>query len=290
MTRIPSLAGLIGVYEKSLPEIEDNDNSWAEVFDLAIRSGYGFFELSIDESRERLSRLDWTAHERARLRRTAAATGLRIGTLCLSAHRAHPMGSVDAETRSRSLEVAAKAIRLAADLEAPLVQLAGYFTFYEPHHATARSHFLEGLVSIAHTARQEGVRLTIENVDGRDVTRVEQAWSLIDDSSTEDVVGLYVDVGNNIGNGHDPIHELTLAWPRLDAIQLKETRPGQFRRVPFGQGLVPWARLFSFLANRKYDGPLAVEMWNDDGDPDLAHSALTWLTTKGIMATRDPRT
>ena len=68
----------------------------------------------------------------------------------------------------------------------------------------------------------------------------------------------------------------------VDAIQLKDARPGVFRRVRFGEGAVPWQRVFGFLAHRGYRGPLAVEMWNDEGDPDLASDALTWLVDAGL--------
>lgn len=284
MSGVAALAGLVGIYEKSLPEADGSD--FSELFDLAVRSGYGFFELSIDESAERLDRLTWSAGQRSRLVAASRAAGLPIGTICLSAHRAHPLGSADPQRRARALELAADAVRLAADLNAPLVQLAGYFTFYEPRHPGSRQHFLEGLAATADLAREHGVRLSIENVDGHDVTTAEQAIALVRDSSTEDAVGLYVDVGNNIGNGHDPIHELTKAWEFVDAIQLKDARRGEFRRVPFGEGQVPWKRLFRFLSERHYGGPLSVEMWNDDGDPELAASALSYLRGEGLGALR----
>lgn len=284
MSGVAALAGLVGIYEKSLPEANGSD--FSELFDLAARSGYGFFELSIDESAERLDRLTWSADQRSRLADASRSAGLPIGTICLSAHRAHPMGSADPNRRAKSLELAAQAVRLAADLGAPLVQLAGYFTFYEPRHPGSRQHFLEGLAATADLARALGVRLSIENVDGHDVTTVDQAIALVRDSSTEDVTGLYVDVGNNIGNGHDPVHELTKAWKFVDVIQLKDARRGEFRRVPFGEGQVPWKRLFRFLSDRHFDGPVSVEMWNDDGDPDLARNALGYLRGEGLDALR----
>lgn len=282
------LAGLVGIYEKSLPEANGNGNGWSKLLDLAVESGYDFLELSVDESAERIGRLDWNPTQRSRLLAEASRAGMPIGTICLSAHRAYPMGSADPDRRARSLDLAAKAVRLAADLEAPFVQLAGYFTFYEPNHRDSRKLFLEGLENTAQVARELGVRLSIENVDGKDVTNVDQARALVADSSCSDVVGLYVDVGNIVGNGYDLIQQLTRAWAAVDVIQLKDARHAEFRRVPFGEGEVSWRKLFKFLSSQQYTGPLSVEMWNDDGDRDLARNALAWLQGEGLTV-RKPR-
>ena len=47
---------VIGIYEKALPQ----NISWAERFALVKKLGFDFMELSIDESDERLARLDWS--------------------------------------------------------------------------------------------------------------------------------------------------------------------------------------------------------------------------------------
>ena len=79
----------VGLYEKALPA----ELCWEERLAAAGRAGYDYVEISIDESEERLSRLDWTASERAALRNAIANTGVRISTMCLSAHRKYPLGS-----------------------------------------------------------------------------------------------------------------------------------------------------------------------------------------------------
>ena len=273
-----SIAGLVGIYEKSLSPFR----TWQEAFTSAALSGFDFFEMSLDESAERMSRLEWSGAERVKVRRASESAGVTIGALALSAHRAFPMGSVDRWRRRRSLELARQAVDLAADLGAPIVQLAGYFTFYEEDHPDARRLFIDGLAVTAEHAKERGVRLSIENVDGNDVINLEQAISLIEDSGTRDTTGLYVDVGNLAGNGFDIIEQLKLGWPMVDAIQLKDTRRAEFRRVPFGEGLVPWGDVFAFLRQRLYSGPVSIEMWNDDGDPTLARNALNWLKAHGL--------
>lgn len=275
-----SIAGLVGIYEKGLPEFA----TWEETFTLAASSGYDFFEMSIDESVDRISRLEWSEVDRAKVRRASESAGVIVGALTLSAHRAYPMGSAEPERRQRSLELARQAVDLAADVDAPLVQLAGYFTFYENDHMDARSLFLAGLAKTAEHAQERGVRLALENVDGNNLVNLGQAMSLIHDSDTGATAGLYVDVGNLVANGYDAIDQLRQAWPMVEAIQLKDARPGQFRRVSFGEGEVPWLEVFNLLRDKKYDGPLSVEMWNDTGDSDLAREALEWLGSHGLAA------
>ena len=67
----------VGLYEKALPA----KLSWEERLAAAGQAGYDYIDISIDESDERLSRLDWTASERAALRRAIANTGVRVDTV-----------------------------------------------------------------------------------------------------------------------------------------------------------------------------------------------------------------
>ena len=54
----------IGIYEKALPY----SGTWRERLAMAQEAGFDFVEMSVDESDERLARLDWSAGERAELR------------------------------------------------------------------------------------------------------------------------------------------------------------------------------------------------------------------------------
>ena len=53
--------GLLGIYEKALPK----GITWRKRLMMAKELGFDFVEISIDETDERLSRLDWTQDERA---------------------------------------------------------------------------------------------------------------------------------------------------------------------------------------------------------------------------------
>ncbi len=112
---------------------------------LQVQAGYDFIEISIDESDERLSRLDWSASERAALRRSIANTGVRIMTMCLSGHRKYPLGSHSPELRRQGQEILRKAIDFAGDIGLRVVQVMGYDVFYETSDDETRVNFVEGL-------------------------------------------------------------------------------------------------------------------------------------------------
>lgn len=102
----------LGIYEKALAK----DLSWPERLVLAKSCGFDFVEMSVDETDERLSRLDWSAAQRTSLVAAMIETGVGIPSMCLSAHRRFPFGSRDEAVRERAREIMSKAIRLARDL------------------------------------------------------------------------------------------------------------------------------------------------------------------------------
>ena len=108
-----------------------NTLTWKEKLEAAKEAGYDFVEISIDETDDKLARLDWTKEERLELVKTMYDVGLPIRSMCLSGHRKYPLGSSDPATEARSLEIMEKAIQLADDLGVRIIQLAGYDVYYD---------------------------------------------------------------------------------------------------------------------------------------------------------------
>ena len=108
----------LGIYEKALAK----DLSWPERLVLAKSCGFDFVEMSVDETDERLSRLDWSTAQRTSLVAAMIETGVGIPSMCLSAHRRFPFGSRDDAVRQRAREIMSKAIRLARDLGIRTIQ------------------------------------------------------------------------------------------------------------------------------------------------------------------------
>ena len=131
----------IGIYEKALPK----DITWTERFRLAKKMGFDFIEMSIDETDERIARLDWLEDETLALREEMFASGMRINSICLSAHRRFPYGSCEEQKRKKAKELMSKAIQLAHKLSIKVIQVAGYDVYYEPKTVLSRERFIESL-------------------------------------------------------------------------------------------------------------------------------------------------
>jgi len=68
----------------------------------------------------------------------------------------------------------------------------------------------------------------------------------------------------------------------LVGVHVKDARPGVPRRVPFGEGDVPFVAAFQRLKAGGFAGPMMIEMWNDDR-PDSAAvcaAARRWVETR----------
>ena len=161
----------LGIYEKALPK----GLSWMARFSLAQALGFDFVEMSVDETDERLARLDWSAAERTSLRAAIAETGVTVPSMCLSGHRRFPFGSRDPAIRARAREIMRKAIDLSVDIGLRTIQLAGYDVYYEPSDEGTRQRFIEGLRWAVDEAARSQVMLAVEIMDAPLINSI-TAW------------------------------------------------------------------------------------------------------------------
>jgi L-ribulose-5-phosphate 3-epimerase len=260
----------VGIYEKALPAAL----SWEERLAAAGRAGYDFVEISIDESDERLARLDWPSAERNALRHAIEDTGVSVMSMCLSGHRKYPLGSHDPELRRRGQEILRKAIRFAGDVGLRVVQVMAYDVFYEESDAETGAHFMQGLELGARWAAEAGVMLGIENLDKPFVENISQALAVVREIDSP-WLQLYPDIGNLTAAGYSAAAELPLAKNRLLGIHLKDAAPRVIRGIPFGKGIVPFTEVFRSLAQTGFWGIICVEMWGQmhAGEDPIASAA-----------------
>jgi L-ribulose-5-phosphate 3-epimerase len=282
----------VGLYEKALPDAM----SWEERLAAAGHAGYDFVEISIDESDKRLSRLNWTASERAALRQSIAKTGVKIMTMCLSGHRKYPLGSHTPDIRQKGLEILYKAIDFAGDIGLRVVQVMAYDVFYETSDHESAAYFIEGLYRGAQYAGQAGVMLGLENLDTPFVENLSQGLAVIREINSP-WLHLYPDIGNLTAAGYYPPAEISLAKEQILGIHVKDALPKIIRGVPFGDGIVPFQDTFHALAETGFWGLLGVEMWGQmhtDENPIAAASAarkfVEDLVTAEVWATQRPFT
>lgn len=259
---------LLGIYEKALV----SSPRWQDTFIQVRQGGFGFVDLSVDETPERSARLDWSSNERLACRCAAEANAVKIGGICLSLHRRVMPGSKDPQIRADALEVYRKGIRLAADLGVSVVQVAGYFAHYEPDDADARQRYLDTLAQAVPTAAREGVILAIENVDGHDIASIPDAMGVVTYINSP-WVQTYPDIGNIAEHGGDATQELRAGQGHMVALHVKDVLPGQPRRIPFGSGCADFDAAFAELSRQRWSGRMMLEMWNDDA-PDSVQTCI----------------
>lgn len=249
----------LGLYEKSMP----SELTWKEKLEAAKSAGFDFLEMSVDETDEKLGRLEMTSKERLELIKLMKAAGIPIGTMCLSGHRKYPLGSHDPEIKKKSIEIMSKAIDLASDLGIRIIQLAGYDVYYEESDEETRRYFEDNLKKAAEMAASAGVVLGFETMETGFMNTVEKAMKYVKQISSV-YLNVYPDIGN-ITNaactyGTDVLEDLRLGGGRLAAMHLKETKPGIFREVPYGEGHVDFKKAIETawkLGVRKY----VTEFW-----------------------------
>jgi len=254
----------LGIYEKALPY----GTTWEEKLSLAGRLGFSFAEISVDETDERLARLDWSKAERKGFCNTVLDSSLTVPSMCLSGHRRFPLGSHDPEIRKQGLVVMDKAIKLAVDIGVRTIQLAGYDVYYENGDADTRNWYLENMRKSLDMAAREQVMLAIEIMDHPFMNSIVKFMN-IRELLKSPWLSVYPDVGNLSAWGKDVLEELTLGHNQLVALHLKETlavsadHSGTFKEVPFGTGCVNFPAVFSHLKKIGYAGPFLIEMWTE---------------------------
>ena len=268
----------LGIYEKALPL----DIDWHERLELARQVGFDFVELSCDESAERQARLDWPRSERLRLRDAMDKSGVPLMTMCLSAHRALALGSADQATRRAGLELLQKAIDFSCDLGVRIIQIAGYYDYYGAIDGGSESRYQEALAEGIGWASAAGVMLGVETMEGANVVdSIKRAMRHVE-ALNSPWFQIYPDIGNLAAHGFDVGAELESGQGHIVGVHVKDSRPGEPRRVPFGEGVVPFVETFRKLAALDFRGPVLVEMWNDNRPDSLAlvAGARQWVAGK----------
>ena len=273
----------LGLYEKAMP----STLSWKEKMLAAKKAGYDFIEISIDETDDKLSRLDMTRQERAELVDLMEETGMPIRTMCLSGHRKYPLGSMEEATRERGMEIMEKALQLAEDLGVRIIQLAGYDVYYEEGNEQTKKLFSENLKKATEMAAKKGVLLGFETMETEFMNTVQKSMQYVNMVNSV-YLNVYPDLGN-ITNaakvyGKDVLDDIETGRGRLVAMHLKETVLGKFREIPFGTGHVDFEagiKKALELGVRRY----VTEFWYTgnpewEKDMDFAVSMMTKILDK----------
>lgn len=251
---------VLGLYEKAMP----NGLSFEEKLKLAKKCGFDYVELSIDETDEKLARLDMSKEKRKELVDLQYQTGISFGSICLSGHRKYPMGHLDETVQKRCLEIMEKACILAKDLGIGLIQLAGYDVYYEQGSIETKIQYEKTLKKSVEIASYYGINLGFETMETEFMDTVGKAMRYVDLMNSP-YLGVYPDLGNLTNAAklyrHDVLVDIALGNKHIFAAHLKETIPNHYREIPFGTGhtdYVSGIRVLKDLGVRRFVG----EFWH----------------------------
>jgi len=262
----------LGIYEKAMP----GALSWVERLTKAKEAGFDFVEISVDESDDRIARLDWNDDEIYSLRRLCEKLEMPLQSMCLSAHRKFPFGSMDDAIRTESFVIMGKAIMLAYKLGIRCIQLAGYDVYYEKQSEQTHLRFVDGMQQATKMAERFGIMLGVEIMDTPYLNSLSK-FEVLKREIPSPYFMTYPDVGNISGWNHDVCTELALSQDHIVQLHLKDTLcvsdtcKGQFRDLVIGKGEVDFHAIFKILNDIDYVAPLVIEIWaqNDQWFKDM---------------------
>ena len=263
----------LGLYEKSMP----GTLSWNDKIKRAKEAGFDFLEISIDETDEKLERLNSSKAERLELVELMYKSNFKIETMCLSGHRKYPLGSMDSEIRTKGMKIMEKAIDLASELGITIIQLAGYDVYYEKPNEQTREFFEGNLKKAVELAAIKGVILGFETMETEFMNTVEKAMEYVNVINSP-YLNVYPDIGNiknsSLLYNTSVFNDLETGNGKIVAAHLKETTPGIFREVRFGEGHVDFEKnikkLYSLNVRR-----FVAEFWytgNEDWEEELHYA------------------
>lgn len=257
----------LGLYEKAIP----TGFTFEEMLEITDKCGFDRLEVSIDETDMRLSRLDWSVAEQHRLLIASKDSGIPIHTICLSGHRKYPFGSHDAAVRERSMDIMKKAIDFAGETGVKLIQLAGYDVYYEEHDEKTQAFFEENLTAAVEYASKCGIAMGFETMETPFMDTVKKAMRYVYDNKSA-WLGVYPDIGNlqnaAVLYGYDVVEDLKSGEGHIFAVHLKETVPGKYRDMRFGEGHTRYDDCLAVAAEQKVR-MFTGEFWYQKGQDYL---------------------
>lgn len=183
-----------------------------------------------------------------------------------------PLGSEDDAVRAQGLEIMRKAIQFAQDVGIRVIQLAGYDVYYQEANNETRRRFRDGLKESVEMASRAQVTLAMEIMDYPLMNSISKALGYAHYLNNP-WFQLYPDIGNLSAWDNDVQMELQAGIGHIVAVHVKDTKPGVFKNVPFGEGVVDFERCFETLKQSGYCGPYLIEMWSETAEDPAAEVA-----------------
>ena len=250
----------LGLYEKAICFNLD----WGAKMALARSSGFSFLEINVDAAEDRLPRL-YSKTEARCLRNAAEAEAFPVETMALTANRKYPLGSEDRSIREKAIDIVKHGIAFSQEAGIRLVHLAGYDEHGEKCNSRTKELFYESISTCLKEAASAGVMLAIETMDTPFMASTERIMTVVRMMDSP-YLQCYVDLGNITASGLDPVREIYTGGNHIVGVHLKDTKPGIYRDIAFGEGIVDFDLCLKTLASIGYNGFFVAETWCYDNE------------------------
>ena len=248
-----------GLYEKSICTTWP----WEDKLHLIKDAGYDYLEIAIDATPSKLDRL-YNRDEQNAIRRASEKIDVPFYTFAFTANRFFPLGSEDAGTREKGVQLLKGALDFASYIGAKTVQIAGYDEYENTRSLITEGNFRISLEQCVNHAAIRGVIISLETMDSDFLDTTKKAMRYVREFDSA-FLQVGVDPGNITAMGNNPVTDFPIGGKHIVEVEFKDVKPGEVRNVFYGEGIVDFDACFKALGEIGYQGFMAAEMWaNDD--------------------------
>lgn len=246
---------------------------WQREFSAAARLGLDAIEWIFEFERHAENPL-WSREGRAAIRRSAAASGVDVRSVCADYFRAHHLAGGGAASVAASFDVLLRLIDATFDVGAeriviPLLETSAVDT------PELKAEVVESLKRAGDVAARRGILLGLEmDLCG------ERHRELIDRVGSP-AIGAYYDIGDSTAQGRDVAVDVLPLLPVLCAAHVKDRRVGG-GTVRLGTGDANFEGFFRALHAAGNSSDLVLQHYFDDDPREAARDAL--LTLRRVLS------
>ena len=260
-----------GIYEKAFPE----ELSIAEMLSTAKETGYDFFEINIDRTDKRISRLYDEAFA-TKLKNDIETSNLQIESLGLSALSTYTLGHPDVGIEEKAIEIFCRAISFAKKLGIRIIQIpACDVPKNDISTEKTKEKLFNNLARLIEYASAHAILIGLENMENDFMNSVEKCLGLIQ-AIHSPFFRLYSDSGNITNACRNEKNKIFQDMEKgrnlYIAFHFKEVQPNRFGGLFYGDGWVD----FPSIAQKAWEMGIhryVMEYWYT-GNPAWKHDLI----------------
>jgi L-ribulose-5-phosphate 3-epimerase len=248
------------MYEKAVPETY----SLSEMLKIGKDTGYDFFEISIDRTKERIERL-FDKDLCKKLVHSIEKTDFLIGSMCLSALGTYTLGNSDKEIEKKALNIFYHAVDFAERLGIRIIQIPACDVPKNATHTEETDRkFIENLQRAIEYSSAHSVMIGLENMEDSYMDKVEKCMRIVQRFNSP-YFCLYPDSGNIVSASKlyktDIYSDMISGRNKYCAFHLKETKPGKYGGLFYGDGHVDFQNIMDITWNELGIRRYVLEYW-----------------------------